>query len=71
MLRASSVNTFDSLEYYKEIRIQLVNYIEVNREQFNNFIIENFNLNTNKIRDSYYWERIKNLLYFLNYIKKI
>ena len=54
MLRALSVNTFSSPEYYKKIRIQLVNYNEANREQFNNFIIENFNLNINKIRDSYY-----------------
>ena len=54
MMIALSVNTFGSPEYYKEIRVQLVNYIEANREQFNNFIIENFNLNINKIRDSYY-----------------
>ena len=58
MLRALSANTFGSPEYYKEIRDQVVNYIETNREQFNNFIIENFDLNTNKIRDSYYWEKI-------------
>ena len=58
MMRVLSVNTFDSPEYYKKIRVQLVNYIEANREQFNNFIIGNFNLNTNKIRDSYYWDKI-------------
>ena len=58
MLRALSVNIFGSPEYYKKIRIKLLNYIEANREKFNNFIIETFNLNTNKIRDSYYWEKI-------------
>ena len=54
MMIALSVNIFSSQVYHKEIRVQLVNYIEANREQFNNFIIENFNLNINKIRDSYY-----------------
>ena len=71
MLRASSVNTFGSPEYHKEIRVQLVNYIEANREQFNNFIVKNVILNSNKIRDSYYWGENQELLHFLNYVKQI
>ena len=64
MLRVLSVNTFDSPEYYKEIRVQLANYIEVNRKQFNNFIVKNVILNSNKIRDSYYWEENQELFAF-------
>ena len=71
MLKAFSLNTFGSPEYYKKIRVQLVNYIEVNREQFNNFIVKNVILNSNKIRDSYYWGQNQELLNFLNYAKQI
>ena len=71
MLRALSVNIFGSPENYKKIRVQLVNYIEVNREQFNNFNFKNVILNSNKIRDSYYCGENQELLHLLNFVKQI
>ena len=71
MLRALSRTTFGSPEYYREIRVQVANYIEVNREQFENFIVGGFNQYVKKIRNRDYWEEIKNLLHFLNYMVSI
>ena len=55
MFRALSRTTFGSPEYHREIRVQVANYIEVNREQFDNFIVGDFNQYAKKIRDSDYW----------------
>ena len=43
MLISLSMNTFGSPEYHKEIRVQVANYIEANRQQFESFVIEDFN----------------------------
>ena len=45
--------------------------IGTNRQQFKNFIVGHFSQYGKKIRDSYYWEKIKVFLHFLNYIKLI
>ena len=37
------------------IRVQVAKYIDANKKQIKSFIVEDFNLNANKIRDSYYW----------------
>ena len=55
MLRAFSRTTFDLSEYRKEITVQVANYTEDNRKQFNNFIVGNLNQYIKKIRNSACW----------------
>ena len=64
MFRALSRTTFGSPEYHREIRVQVANYIEVNREQFENFIVGDFNQYVKKIRDSDYWGGNQELVAF-------
>ena len=40
MLRALSVNTFVSQEYHKEIRVQLVNYIELKEKNLTTLLLK-------------------------------
>ena len=49
------------------IRVQVAKYIGAGRQQFKSFIVGDFN----QYVDSYYWEKIKVFLHFLNYIKLI
>ena len=46
------------------IRVQVANYIEAKKKQIKSFIVEDFNLNANKIRDSYYWVENQELFAF-------